>query len=212
MTDPLLILAQWMSPSYPLGSFTYSHGLETLIEDGEVSSQGDLQDWIATVLRNGAGASDALFIAAGFQSPAAEIPALDATALAFCGSSERQLETLGQGTAFAETTMKVWGKPLKAKCFPVVFGEALAVHGIGLKTGILYYLQNITSNYSSIAIRLGLIGQDACQTVIANLQHDVENTAQRALDGNLDDLTSSAWIADMAAIGHETQTSRVFRT
>jgi urease accessory protein len=48
MTDPtksnadLMQLMQWLSPAFPLGSFAYSHGLETSIASGEVSDAAAL--------------------------------------------------------------------------------------------------------------------------------------------------------------------------
>ena len=34
--DPVLTLAQWLSPAYPVGAFAYSHGLEAAVEAGRV--------------------------------------------------------------------------------------------------------------------------------------------------------------------------------
>ena len=82
-TDPVLTLAQWFSPSYPIGAFAYSHGLEQAIADGQVADAESLSGWVETVLRHGSGANDALFIAAAFQSDATQV---DAVARAFVSS------------------------------------------------------------------------------------------------------------------------------
>ena len=50
-----LLLTQWLSPSYPLGSFAYSHGLETAIAQGWVTDAASLQDWLEDVLGVGSG-------------------------------------------------------------------------------------------------------------------------------------------------------------
>src|SRR3954465_15028776 len=51
-------LLAWLSPAYPVGAYTYSHGLETAVEDGSVTTRAALVDYIATVLRAGAGRID----------------------------------------------------------------------------------------------------------------------------------------------------------
>ena len=51
-TDPALILTQWLSPSYPVGAYTYSHGLEMAVEDGAVKRATTSSPiWIRTTRR-----------------------------------------------------------------------------------------------------------------------------------------------------------------
>ena len=97
-TDHVLALAQWFSPAYPVGAFAYSHGLEWSVESRGVTDADTLRDWVVTALRYGAGAADALFLAAAFR---ADDPAdTDATARAFAASSERLAESVLLGEAF----------------------------------------------------------------------------------------------------------------
>ena len=42
----LLLLLNWMSPSFPTGSFAYSHGLEWEITNRHVTSAGELTEWM----------------------------------------------------------------------------------------------------------------------------------------------------------------------
>ncbi|HBR43037.1 MAG TPA: urease accessory protein UreF, partial [Sulfitobacter pontiacus] len=35
-TQALITLAQWLSPSFPIGAFSYSHGLEMAVQDGTI--------------------------------------------------------------------------------------------------------------------------------------------------------------------------------
>ena len=50
-TDPaaLLRLAAWLSPSFPVGAFAYSTGLEWAVEDGRVVGRAGLEAWLRTV-------------------------------------------------------------------------------------------------------------------------------------------------------------------
>jgi len=97
-------LLTWLSPSYPVGAFSYSHGLEYAIEAGLVRDRASLTDWTATVLQAGAGRSDgALFAAAWRAAQANDGDALDEIvelAAAWRGSAETALESAAQGVAF----------------------------------------------------------------------------------------------------------------
>ena len=62
MTD-LLTLTQWLSPSFPLGSFAYSHGLEMAVASDEVTGEAGLHDWLLDTICFGAGRSDAMLLA-----------------------------------------------------------------------------------------------------------------------------------------------------
>jgi len=49
----------WFSPGFPIGAFSYSHGLETAAASGAVHDRETLQRWIAAILTHGAGRMDA---------------------------------------------------------------------------------------------------------------------------------------------------------
>ncbi|MEQ9053685.1 MAG: urease accessory UreF family protein, partial [Roseovarius confluentis] len=68
-TEPdILTLAQWLSPAYPVGAFAYSHGLELAIREGWISDAETLRAWLAGVLADGSGRSDAVFLAAAHRA------------------------------------------------------------------------------------------------------------------------------------------------
>ena len=58
MEADLLKLTQWLSPAFTLGSFAYSHGLETAIAEGQVADAGSLTAWLEPVLLHGTGPLD----------------------------------------------------------------------------------------------------------------------------------------------------------
>ncbi|HYZ33179.1 MAG TPA: urease accessory protein UreF, partial [Crenalkalicoccus sp.] len=51
-------LLAWLSPAYPVGAYSYSHGLETAVEDGLVRDRAALVAYVGAVLRAGAGRVD----------------------------------------------------------------------------------------------------------------------------------------------------------
>ncbi|MEM9105147.1 MAG: urease accessory protein UreF, partial [Pseudomonadota bacterium] len=52
-TSALVRLMSWMSPSFPVGAFAYSNGLEAAVERGLVSNADDLQKWLEDLLEFG---------------------------------------------------------------------------------------------------------------------------------------------------------------
>ena len=46
-------LLAWLSPSYPVGAYSYSHGLEFAVETGLVGDRAALVAWISAIVRHG---------------------------------------------------------------------------------------------------------------------------------------------------------------
>lgn len=208
-TDPVLTLAQWFSPSFPIGAFAYSHGVEQAIADGHVTDATTLSDWVETVLRHGSGFNDALFLAAAYHGDAAHI---DAYARAFSASRERVMETDLQGAAFGKIAASLTGHGLDGFVYPVAVGRAACLTELPLTLTISMYLQAFLSSLVSVGIRLIPIGQTDGHRIISTLSPLCSGIADQTQTGDLNALTSTAFLSDIAAMRHETLTSRVFRT
>ncbi len=208
-TADLLTLQQWLSPAYPLGSFAYSHGLEAEIAQGRVADAASLADWLSGVLTFGAGRCDALLIRGAAGGALAQS---DALARALAPSAERLKETLDQGVAFQRTTAAIWGTDPSPYPLPVAFGHALTQQDLPLTPAIALYLQAFASNLVSCAVRLVPLGQTEGQTVLAGLASLCAVIAQDTEGQSLDDIGSSAFLADIASMQHETLSPRVFLT
>ncbi len=60
LTDSgLYRLLAWLSPSFPVGAFSYSHGIEAALESGRVVDRASLESWVGAILRHGTGRMDA---------------------------------------------------------------------------------------------------------------------------------------------------------
>jgi urease accessory protein len=135
---------------------------------------------------------------------------------AMVGSRERHMETMLQGAAFLKAAA-AWPYPalgeLPAHCpYPVAVGIISGAHGVPLEPALAAFLQAFASNQIQAAIRLGVIGQVDAMTTLAALEPLIGETASRAAVSTLDDLGSATIVAEIAAMKHETQYSRLFRT
>ncbi len=72
----LLRLQAWLSPSFPIGGFSYSHALEQAVQRGWVHDRETLVDWLDADLRHGAGRSDAILLAAAYRASTASYSAV----------------------------------------------------------------------------------------------------------------------------------------
>ena len=212
--DPgLLTLSQWLSPSYPLGGFAYSHGLETAMAQGKVTNHDSLHLWLEDVLDHGSGRADAGFLWRAYRAQdSQDILWLDAQARAFACSGERQREALRQGAAFVRTTNAVWGLDLPDVVLPVAVGRAAALMDIDGDAAASLYLQGFASNLILAAVRMIPLGQTAGQSVLAALAPLCQRIAHETAQTEADDLYSNAFLSDVASLVHETQQPRLFQS
>ena len=212
-TEPrqLLLLLTWMSPAFPTGAFAYSHGLEWAIDTGVVRNGEEVKAWIADLVTQGSGWNDAVLFSRCWEEDASELNAL---ALALATSRERHLETTELGRAF-RIAAGVFAAPALADeeiAYPIAAGSACAAMGIDKAHALLAYLQGFAATLTSVAVRLVPIGQTAGLEVLRDLAPVIATSAERAAKASLDDLGAITLAADIAAMKHETQYSRVFRT
>jgi urease accessory protein len=221
----LFRLMTWLSPSYPVGAFSYSHGLEYAVEIGAVADRATLGDWIVTALAAGAGRSDAVLFAAAFRAAiAGNVALLDdiaELAAAWRGTRETVLESEAQGTAFLATTRAAWPHAwldtLAQRrhgfvAFPVAVAVACAAHGVPLAQGLTAYLHAVAGNLVSAGVRLIPLGQTDGQRTLAALAAPVAKAVERALAAALDEVGTASPVLDWCSMRHETQYTRLFRS
>jgi urease accessory protein len=217
-------LLLWLSPAFPVGGYSYSHGLEWVVESGRIGDGAALAAWIQDVLVHGAGRSDLIFFAEAWRAlTAADTPRLRQVAelaAAFAVSAERRLETLGQGTAFLAAVSAVWPQPALLGAFemvaeiayPVAVGASTAAHGLPLAGSAHAFLQAFAANLVSAGVRLVPLGQTDGLRVLAALEPLLPSLVAAALAARLEDAGGAAILVDIASMRHETQYTRLFRS
>src|SRR6516162_7163538 len=108
----LLRLLSWLSPAFPTGSYSYSHGLEWAVETGDVSDRRSLVDWLEADLCYGSGRNEAIFFSEAWRCAIDDnlmkLFEIAELAAAFRGTSEFALESSQQGAACLATVRQVW--------------------------------------------------------------------------------------------------------
>jgi len=218
-------LLTWMSPSYPVGAFSYSGGIEWAVEAGDIRDTDTLRSWLTTMIRDGSVFCDAAMFCHAHRAVTScddkALVAMAEFAAAFVGSKERFLETTAQGQAFRQITQAAW--PTQALdrltaawdgplAYPIVVAVACAGHGIALVPALHAFLHGVVANLVSAGMRLIPLGQTDGQRVLAALEGTIAQTAGRACATAIDDIGAATLRADIAGMRHETQYARLFRS
>ena len=104
-------------------------------------------------------------------------------------------------------------KPFETEiAFPVAVGIAAAGHGLALASTLEAYLVALMTNLVSAAVRLIPLGQTNGTKAVAKLVPAAKQVAALAAAASLDDIGGAALRSDIAAMRHETQYTRLFRS
>ena len=228
VSGALYRLLVWLSPGFPIGSFSFSHGLEAAAEAGAVHDRTTLQNWIAALIASGSGRIDADILREAHRAAAAcDIGALahaNQLGIAFRGTAETRLEAAAQGEAFLATCRAAWPEPFldrwaegfgetaEAVSYAAAVGAVTARAGISLEWALIGYLQAIAANIISAGLRLGIIGQTDGQRILAALEPVVAAAVASALTRDLECFGSATFAVELASMAHETQYTRLFRS
>jgi urease accessory protein len=173
-------LMTWLSPSFPVGAFSYSSGIEWAVEAGDIVDAASLRDWLGAMLADGPGFCDGVFLAHAHRAASSRDDAalrdIAELAAAFVPSRERQLETSAQGRAFIDIARAAWNcdglDRLISDCngtivYPVAVGLVSAAHAIALAPTLHGFFHALTSNWISAGARLIPLGQTDSQRDIS---------------------------------------------
>lgn len=223
-----LRLQSWLSPIFPTGSYSYSHGLEWAVEAGHVHDRASLVDWLAADLRYGSGRNEAIFFSSAwfFAVDDDRLKLLEVAefAAAYRGTAEFALESAQQGSACRATLSQVWRSPLMdwlsealsgrdvSSAMAVVLGIRSAEQAVPLAIALPAFLQTYVANLVTAGVRLVPLGQTDGQFAIAALEDAVLATSASATSASLGDLGSAGFMVDLASMAHETQYTRLFRS
>jgi urease accessory protein len=222
----LLRWLQLTSPSLPVGAYSYSEGLETLVESGQITDAATLEHWLVQELNYGAARIDAAMVWRSHQCTMAQNEAgllgWNDWLSAARETEELRLQSLQMGRSLLKLCQS-W-HPEWATCLPLAeleqrgchfaigFGLAAAAWQIEGRLAVLGYLYSWASNLISAGIKLIPLGQTAGQQLLLRLHEPLECSIEPILALEDDALMSCSWGLALASMAHETQYTRLFRS
>ncbi|MFB8795863.1 MAG: urease accessory protein UreF [Microcoleus sp.] len=222
----------------PVGAYSYSEGIESLVETGAIANEVTLRNWLQDSLQFGAIRVEAAVAVRALR--AAKIG--DLTALSYWNgwaTAAKETEELrSQSWQMGRTLLRLLldlrsssrasltpaptplitivqefvesgGNPCN---FAIGFGIAAACWQIEEEAAVLGYLYSWATNLASAGVKLIPLGQTAGQQLLLDLRSQISCTAQEVLKLEDDDLASCSWGLALASMAHETQYTRLFRS
>lgn len=217
-----LRLFQLISPSLPVGAFTYSQGLEWAIEAGWVRDQTGLEHWLRGVLEHSVMTLEVPLLLRLYRAFA---EGDEAAASHWCSlliasreTAELRAEERQRGQALLRLlpNLQIQLPPgMEAACgSSQLAGMALAAQRWGIAPDSLArgYLWSWLENAVMAGVKLIPLGQTAGQQLLLELAAELPPLLQRAAAMDDDAIGSSTPALAIASSRHETQYSRLFRS
>ncbi len=179
--DQQFVLMQLADSFFPSGSYTLSHGLESLVQSERVTSAEDVEMFIRLLLCNKVGGTDLVAIAhahtASKHNNITELANIDAQLFAQTPIEKTRIAQRQSGRALLMVASKTWphhqleslSKETARGTFnclhPIVFSVVAQVAGLEQQSALVAFVHGFVTGILGAAIRLGAIGHLQAQQV-----------------------------------------------
>ncbi|WP_017295169.1 urease accessory protein UreF [Geminocystis herdmanii] len=226
MSEKLLLLLQLCNSSLPLGAYSYSEGLETLVEKKLIIDSQGLKHWLLNELKYGSIRVESAMIVRSYHSyQAKKIEDLLYWNNWFSASREtaelrqqswqmgksllRLINSFEPDNLFLQTVIN----NLKSSGhYSIVFGVITAHWQIEIENVLLGYLHNWVNNLVNVGVKLIPLGQTEGQKLLLNFNKEITQQLTKILSLKDDELSSCSWGLSLASIQHQQLYSRLFRS
>ena len=206
--DPHQILQIWFSSSFPIGSYAYSHGVESLIDTKKIQNKSDVIEFLEAVLNYGTLRNDYIFIKSIYNN--LEINDL---ILSNATSKERQIEMIAIGNSFRNIMRDSWDLNLQENsAFIYCLSKAAIYFNIDFNDLIKFYFQSFISNLITVCVKHIPVSQKDGQSINVMFINKIQDFINNSKDLTLDDIGTTFFIGDLFSMKHENQETRIYLT
>jgi len=206
--DPHQILQIWFSSSFPIGSYAYSHGLESLIDTKKIQNKSDVIEFLEAVLNFGTLRNDYIFVKSIYNN--LEINDL---ILSNATSKERQIEMIAMGNSFRNIMRDSWDLNLQENStFIYCVSKAAIYFNIDFNDLIKFYFQSFISNLITVCVKHIPVSQKDGQSINVMFINKIQDFINNSKDLTLDDIGTTFFIGDLFSMKHENQETRIYLT
>ncbi|MEA5467671.1 urease accessory protein UreF [Spirulina sp. 06S082] len=228
----LLHLLQLSSPMLPVGGYSYSEGLEYLVEQKIIGDRQQLYSWIEQELRYGSIRTETAVMVRAYQGKRQEARGKEKrgreeeelvywnewfSAVRETKELRQQSWQMGQSLlkllVSLEPDLAAIAKHIGNPCnYPIAFSIGAAHWQIDLETAAIAYLQSWATNLISAGVKLIPLGQTAGQHILQDIAEVIAIAKTEILALKDEELGSCGWGLTLASMAHETQYTRLFRS
>ena len=220
-----LALLQLVSPALPVGAFSYSEGLEVLVQTNGLNDEHAVQDWLTAELTRGALRLEVaalpkirqqleLWVHRGDVQGRCEVQNLDGWLLATREASELRAQQRQMGQSLVQLLDDL-GHPLPEPLrlnWPAAWAWAASAMAIPVLDMLECYLYGWVANQLSAAVRLVPLGPTRAQVLQQRLLPLIKEQALQLGDMDPQQMWSSGVGASLTQLAHAELYSRLFRS
>ncbi|MDJ0880534.1 MAG: urease accessory UreF family protein [Gammaproteobacteria bacterium] len=214
-------LLQMVSPSLPIGAYTYSQGIEWAVEQGWIATEQDLIEWLEGLLNNTMVYLELpVFIRmlqAWQQDDQDTLRYWNEYLLASRETAELRQEEVNRARAFSEILFSLH-PAAQAKALTLRLSQhsclsyACHVWHIDRQQALVALVWSWLENLVLSAVKIIPLGQTAGQQVVFQLSERLPDITRKAQSVTDADIGASSMALAIASSQHETQYTRLFRS
>jgi len=212
MTTPWLVW-QLVDSAFPAGGFAHSFGLEAAWQQGEVNG-ASLPAFVRDAIAQ-AGHSGLPFVMAA-HGEGSSLAVIDVRCDAFLRNPVANRASRVQGRAWAGTVARSFPsvdvRAVGFRHFAPVFGASLCALGVERDETARMFLFGTARGTLSAAVRLGIVGTNEAQRVLAERGEDLDRIIRRCGDLAIDDAAQTSPLMDLWQASHDRLYSRLFQS
>lgn len=219
----LLQLLQLASPLLPVGGYSYSEGLESLILEGKIGDRSTLQSWIDRELYSGAIRIETAIMDRAYQAcsqlNSERLNHWNNWLTAARETEELRLQSWQMGGSLIKLAIELTPSiqdsidSIDYPChYALSFGITAQSWQIDRHLAIIAYLHSWVTNQIGVGVKSIPLGQTAGQQILWQLQDSIDLLSQTILNLDDEDLYACSWGSSLASMQHETLYSRLFRS
>ena len=213
MTTSRLRLFQLISPALPVGAFSYSEGLEVLVQRRLLLDGAGVRAWLEAELQRGTLVLEAASLPGLLVAEAAELRERDSWLLALREAAEVRAQQRQMGASLLGLLADLgFNPPALNLAWPAAFALAGRALEVGATELVEAYLYGWVANQLSAALRLVPLGPTEAQRLQLGLAPLIAKRALELEGADPDQLWSGGVGAGLAQLRHVELYSRLFRS
>ncbi|MFP4134411.1 MAG: urease accessory protein UreF [Halothece sp.] len=219
-----LALMQLSDSFFPSGTYTLSHGLETFVQKGEITSSHELREMVELVLWQKVGSSELVALIhtdrASEKGDISAIAHIEQLLWSQTLVAETREILIRSGRALLRAATPIWSDSqlqyisrTESQFYglhPIIFAVVSRAAGLEEENTALAYLHGYVTGLMGAAIRLGIIGHLQAQQLRLELAPIMEQVGLKAAQKEVTEMGSFAPILDIAQIEHQCLSHRSF--
>lgn len=222
----IIRLLQMSDSTFPVGSFSFSNGLETAAYEGLVCDAKTLEQYVRVISDQGAysdGVAALLAYRAACKNDFSEVERIDKSLVAFKLNEESRVMLQRMGRKMAELTVEFypqndviewWWKEIKAGatpgCYPIAEALSFAAEGLSEEALFAAHQYGVINMVLGAALRIVKVSHFETQGIMFRLAEDVSQQYLRARLMSVEDMTAFAPELDIITSLHEKGNMRMF--